>query len=812
MANFPGTPGNDSYQGGAADDVIEGGAGADVLRGGAGNDRLYDYSTSYYVSDTFVDQLYGEAGDDYLQLGAGDTGDGGDGNDTIYLAGAAASVIGGIGTDVLRTDYLVNISGTSISGIERLEVNETYLAATQLSQFAAIGGSGAAATTATLRLAQGGTGTIAFDTKLTNAAIYASTQTETLSLKAGTKTALTYYGGTSTGAGTITGGDGADWLEGGAGADVLRGGAGNDRLYDYSTSYNVSDTFVDQLYGEAGDDYLQLGAGDTGDGGDGNDTIYATGAATLLGGNGNDLLVGSTGNDRLTGGTGNDTASYERSSNVVTVDLTRTTAQNTGGGGTDTLSEIENLIGGGYNDTLTGDGGDNVLEGLGGNDRLNGAGGSDTASYSRAGAVTVDLRLTAAQNTLGAGTDTLVSIENLIGSAYADTLTGNGGANVIEGGAGTDLLDGQGGADTASYAGAAAAVTVSLALTAQQDTKGAGLDTLKNFENLRGSAFNDKLTGDAAANRLEGGAGNDTLTGGGGTDTLVGGDGNDTYVWDGADSIVEAATTAGGTDTVQSALSHTLSGGVEKLTLTGAAAVNGTGNSLNNTLTGNGAANVLSGLGGNDILNGGGGTDQLIGGDGDDTYVWDGIDAIVEVATTAGGIDTVQSALTHTLGTGVEKLTLTGAAAVNGTGNGLDNTLTGNGAANVLTGLAGNDILIGGAGADKLDGGTGADTFRFLLASDSDASAPDTIVFFDAPGAGAGDLIDLSAIDANTLTTGNGAFTFGSTATGGLSLVSQGSSTLIRGNTDADAAFEFAILITDGATSHTSYTAADFIL
>ena len=83
---------------------------------------------------------------------------------------------------------------------------------------------------------------------------------------------------------------------------------------------------------------------------------------------------------------------------------------------------------------------------------------------------------------------------------------------------------------------------------------------------------------------------------------------------------------------------------------------------------------------------------------------------------------------------------------------------------------------------------------------------------FDAPGAGAGDVIDLSAIDANTLTAGNGAFTFGSTATGGLSLTRQGTSTLVRGNTDADAAFEFAILITDGATSHTGYTAADFIL
>ena len=86
------------------------------------------------------------------------------------------------------------------------------------------------------------------------------------------------------------------------------------------------------------------------------------------------------------------------------------------------------------------------------------------------------------------------------------------------------------------------------------------------------------------------------------------------------------------------------------------------------------------------------------------------------------------------------------------------------------------------------------------------------VVALDAPGAGAGDRIDLSAIDADAVAAGNSAFSFGSTATGGLSLARQGTNTLVRGNLDADAAFEFAILITDGATSHTSYTAADFIL
>ena len=86
------------------------------------------------------------------------------------------------------------------------------------------------------------------------------------------------------------------------------------------------------------------------------------------------------------------------------------------------------------------------------------------------------------------------------------------------------------------------------------------------------------------------------------------------------------------------------------------------------------------------------------------------------------------------------------------------------------------------------------------------------VVALDAPGAGAGGRIDLSAIDANEVAAGNGVFSFGSTAMGGLSLARQGTNTLIRGNLDADAAFEFVLVITDGTTAHTSYTAADFLL
>ena len=100
---------------------------------------------------------------------------------------------------------------------------------------------------------------------------------------------------------------------------------------------------------------------------------------------------------------------------------------------------------------------------------------------------------------------------------------------------------------------------------------------------------------------------------------MTGGGGNDTYVVDNAlDKVIEAlAGVAGGTDTVESSITYTLGLNVENLELTGSANINGTGNTLVNTLTGNP---------GNNILNGGAGADTLIGGDGDDTYVYDGTD------------------------------------------------------------------------------------------------------------------------------------------------------------------------------------------
>jgi Ca2+-binding RTX toxin-like protein len=209
---------------------------------------------------------------------------------------------------------------------------------------------------------------------------------------------------------------------------------------------------------------------------------------------------------------------------------------------------------------------------------------------------------------------------------------------------------------------------------------------------------------------------------------MVGGAGDDSYVVDsGLDVIVENASE--GTDTVVTAVSYTLGVNLENLTLHPAVgAINGTGNDLANVLTGNVANNALNGglgndtlLGGagNDTLDGGLGADSLVGGVGDDSYVVDGLTDVV-VENLGEGTDSVNAAVSYTLGANVENLILNVAGgAINGTGNTQDNALTGNASANVLDGGDGNDRLNGGGGNDTLLGGVGNDALDGALGTDS---------------------------------------------------------------------------------------------
>ncbi len=252
-----------------------------------------------------------------------------------------------------------------------------------------------------------------------------------------------------------------------------------------------------------------------------------------------------------------------------------------GGAGNDRLRGHEG------NDTLLGESGEDILKGGAGNDILNGGAGIDTAAYSTSAVrVFVDLRNGIYREGDAQG-DTLISIENLRGSAYGDklkgddddnviwggdgndfltgrlgddTLWGGVGNDVLIGGAGADTIIGNAGIDAADYSTSSAGVYAHLKLGVGWwgDAQG---DTYADIENLMGSAFNDRLRGNSGDNRLEGSTGNDRLEGASGNDTLLGGtgndilygnSGNDLFVFaDGAgDDIIMDFTAGAGTDDV----------------------------------------------------------------------------------------------------------------------------------------------------------------------------------------------------------------------------------------------------------------------
>ena len=409
----------------------------------------------------------------------------------------------------------------------------------------------------------------------------------------------------------LVGGEGQDTLMGGKGVDTadyryssadrtvsVTFGTATDGAQDNDIIYDVENVVM----GEGDDTVRGSSTSNLLDGGAGHDNLTGlAGNDVLLGGSGNDVLNGGVGSDLLSGGSGIDTADYSDETQGVLVDLVITTQQDTIGSGLDTLGGIENLEGSQHDDWLLGNDARNVIEGGLGDDSLFGRGGddvlwgndgddillgglgddgllggdgTDTASYLFAtGGVRVNLSTYGIQNTYSAGEDLLASIENLSGSFYSDLLTGDKygnridgldgndalsgmdgddvvlggkGNDTLSGGAGNDVLEGGSGIDWAVYTDA---VVVNLDQETQ-NTFGAGIDTLRDIENLSGSIHGDALGGDNGRNELKGNggddwlfgrAGNDTLRGGAGddmiagnagSDALFGGSGNDTFIFE----------------------------------------------------------------------------------------------------------------------------------------------------------------------------------------------------------------------------------------------------------------------------------------
>jgi len=325
---------------------------------------------------------------------------------------------------------------------------------------------------------------------------------------------------------TLSGSAADDIIDGGSGNDALRGLAGQDRLIggpgfdtlDGGDNTPTGGDIADYSSSGAASVLVDLTRGIAEDGFGGVDVLIsienvigADGNDTLTGDDGPNGLRGNGGSDVLDGRGGEDVVSYFSDSAGVNVDL-QTGIGRDGFGGTDTLRNIENINGSTFADTLRGDSAPNIFQGFAGNDIIDGRGGIDTVSYfslTVTSAVNVNLLLGSASDGLG-GTDTLISIENINGSLFADALTGDNGANVITGHIGDDIIDGGLGIDTSVYNAARSFYTIarpSGAITVTDSVPGRdGADTLTGIERLKFTdgvlAFDNQRTDDAGRGYL----------------------------------------------------------------------------------------------------------------------------------------------------------------------------------------------------------------------------------------------------------------------------------------------------------------------
>lgn len=813
----------DTLFGGDGDDTVEGGEGIDQLDGGDGFDLAsyvsetkarievlgfqvgtFDPTQSKisFENITNFEGIIGTKFGDVMLAAPASNGvlyDGFDGNDRLIGSNGKDTLIGGSGNDTLDSSPDADImeGGTGIDRVDYsasagaveidLDVGPNQQSATGRGSFEA----DSWAEGDTLRGIDDVTGSD-FDDVITGHG-----DANKLLGGKGDDT-LVGEGGND----TLDGGDANDSLVGGAGLDSLLGGAGDDTIdggaggaigvgdtidggagFDDVVSYRLSQSsgvlvnlqMKTAAFGDANGDKISniehVWGSDKADVLIGSDAAASfNGANALFGFGGDDGLAGLGGNDTLFGGEGKDTLQ--------------------GGVGDDFLSGADFLVDEVGDDSLSGDSGKDTLLGGGGNDTLDGGAGEDavdggdgidTVSYASVAAkmgagagqqvkgvqVVLDFGLgfgasdvIALNDTAISGeNDTLVSIENVIGSNYDDKILGNQGANALLGGAGRDTIDGltgndtiEGGAgndslvggdgiDTVSYRTAASGVTLILDNPEGADKAGlalggisSGIDILRDFENVLGSNFADDVRGTDAANRLEGYAGNDVLRGGKGSDTILGGSENDTILGgQGGDSLdgnegIDTLSYAGDESGVGAFVNLGLENSAQSASGLGAGSdaagdtISGfesaIGSKYADRLWGSIGANTLLGGEGDDTINGGAGADNLDGQGGTNTLDYLRFDA-TEGITVNLGLNTASKGdaqgdviknFVHLFGS-TKADNLVGSSAANTIGGGSGNdTLDGGAGNDALLGGAGHDLMLGGLDNDSMKGGSDNDT------------------------------------------------------------------------------------------------------
>ena len=754
--------------GNSTDNTLIGNASANSLSGGAGNDSLYG------GSGVLADTLVGGDGQDTLNGGDGnDSMDGGGGNDT-YLVNSTSDII--VEADSAGTDSVIaSVTGYTLAGnTEVLVLSGTVvygmgnsLSNTLVGNSVANslnGGSGV-----DTLIGGSGNDTYILDTVFDKVIEYDSEGTDLVvgnfvnsyTLAEHVENLLLVTGSYATGnslnnsmtgnvaANTLDGGDGADTLVGGAGADfyildqvgdiVVESGVDIDTVLANYENHTLGASVENLILGTGilagsgnslansitGNSLANSLAGDSSD-------------DTLIGLADDDTLNGGTGNDSMVGGLGNDLYLLDSLSDTILESLSQGIDSVLASVSGYTLAahvdylELTGVVvagtGNSLSNTLVGNTANNSLDGGSGIDLMAGGTGNDTYF--------VDNLFDLVDESSSAGTDLVVAtmsgytlaenVEALLlagsvavgtGNGSANTLTGNTSNNTLDGGEGADTLIGGLGNDYYVVDNIADVLVENVSEGTDSVLSNLATYTLAtHFEHLiLGTGLSG--TGNSGGNSLIGNTDDNTLDGGTGSDTLAGGGGNDYYTIDDlTDRVVEASDS--GEDQVLSNINnYVLTAHVESLIL-GVSVYNGTGNSLDNSLTGNALANSLFGAAGNDTfsagadndtINGGIGDDSMVGGTGDDLYLVDSLlDQVIEDSS-AGADSVLASVEDYTLAANLEQLELATGVMI-GSGNSIANTLLGNASSNSLDGGDGNDTLFGLGGNDTLNGGLGDDS------------------------------------------------------------------------------------------------------